>query len=97
MLWFQIREIGCICDRTFGKIEGILAVEAGGVVLIDAAGYGEKREVVGGGWCRWGGCLDGKIVGRRYMDVDCAGDENVLENLVPDFGGKGEECQLRFC
>ena len=31
------------------------------------------------------------------MDVDCAGDENVLENLVADLGGEGEECQFRFC
>lgn len=31
------------------------------------------------------------------MDVDCAGDEDVLENLVTDLRGEGEECQLRFC
>ena len=85
MFGFQIREIGeRVCDGTFRKIEGILAVEAGGVVLIDAAGHGEKSEVVGG-------CLncrgDFLILGGRCMDVDCAGNENVLENLVTDLGG----------
>lgn len=50
MFRFQIRVIGvCICNRTFREIKGIPAVETRGVVLIDAAGNGKKREVVGGG------------------------------------------------
>ena len=50
MFRFQIRVIGvCMCKRTFREIEGIPAVEGRGIVLIDAAVDGKKREVVGRG------------------------------------------------